>query len=131
MAEPPLLCERDTVNADGSFNRRAILAIAQLRAAAERDLDVLVAAYGPCLQLPAGISQHNVVAWRRTRAARVDRRGLRLTPFRKLLADEMRRAWSAARAVRGAKLRERAALAAQAARESAEPLPATLAPEAA
>jgi hypothetical protein len=95
-----LLTERDTVNSDGTFNRAVILRIALLRAGAERDLDVLIAAHGPTLRLPAGISQHNVVAWRRQRAAHVNRRHLRLTPFRQLLAEQLRRAWQAARAVR-------------------------------
>jgi hypothetical protein len=109
MPDTLLLSERDTVNADGSFNRAAILRIAHRRAAAERDLDVLVAAYGPTLRLPAGISQHNVTGWRRERAAAVDRRGLTLTPLRRLLADELRRAWQVARALRAGMLRERAA----------------------
>jgi hypothetical protein len=102
-----LLSERDTVNADGTFNRAAILRIALVRAAAERDLDVVIAAHGPTLRLPAGIGQHNVEAWRRDRAAGVDRSGLVLTPFRTLLAAELRRAWQAARALRTAMARER------------------------
>lgn len=97
-----LLTERDTVNADGSFNRAAILCIALRRAAAERDLDILIAAHGPTLRLPAGISQDNIAAWRSTRAAKVDRHGLRLTPFCQLLAAELRRVWRAAYAVRQA-----------------------------
>jgi hypothetical protein len=80
------------------------LRIALLRASAERDLDMLIAAHGPTLRLPAGISQHNVVAWRRHRAAHVNRRLLRLTPFRQLLAEELCRAWQAARAVRAGRL---------------------------
>jgi hypothetical protein len=105
--EPALLNERDTVNADGTFNRAAILRIARVRAAAERDLDVLIAAHGPTLRLPAGIGLHNVANWRRDRAAKIDRAGLVLTPFRKLLAAELRRAWQAARVLRAALARER------------------------
>ena len=103
MAQPALLLtERDTVNADGTFNRAAILRIAQLRAGMERDIDVSIAAYGPTLKLPAGISQDNVMAWRHARAASVTQENLMLTPYRQLLAQEMRRAWHAARAVRAA-----------------------------
>jgi len=100
--EPALFTERDTVNADGTFNRRIILKVALSRARAERDLDMLVAAHGPTLRPPTGISQDAVRAWRRVRAAQVDPNGLALTPFRTLLAEQLRRAWSAARAVRSA-----------------------------
>lgn len=97
---PPLLTERDTVDADGRFNRAVILRIALARARAERDLDVLLAAQGPSFRLPAGISQDNVAEWRRARAAAVDRTDLRLTPFHRLLAQELRRVWQAAHAAR-------------------------------
>ena len=97
-----MFTERDTVNADGTFNRRIILKVALSRARAERDLDMLVAAHGPTLRPPTGISQDAVRAWRRVRAAQVDPNGLALTPFRTLLAEQLRRAWSAARAVRSA-----------------------------
>lgn len=108
MTSAAVLTERDTVNADGTFNRAAILKIALLRARAERDLDILVAArgFGP-IRLPAGIASHNVAAWRAEQAAKLDRKGLALTPFKRLFAAELRRAWDGARAVRkGLALRE-------------------------
>ncbi|HWM49515.1 MAG TPA: hypothetical protein VNR11_21660 [Xanthobacteraceae bacterium] len=64
-----MFTERDTVNADGTFNRRIILKVALSRARAERDLDMLVAAHGPTLRPPTGISQDAVRAWRRARCA--------------------------------------------------------------
>jgi hypothetical protein len=122
MAEPPLPCERDTVDPDGSFNRCAILAIAHARAAATRDLDVVIARYGaPMIPNPASVSFRNVRAWRRDLAARTDRSGLDLPPFRQLLAEEMARTWSTAQLLRRAMLRERALMAETAARATPPP----------
>jgi len=102
-----LLSERDMVGAGGVFNHAAILRVAWMRAHSERDRDVLIAAFGPTLQLPAGVGQHNATQWRRERAATVDRRQLRLTPFATLLALELRHAWKLAHALRAANRRAR------------------------
>jgi hypothetical protein len=109
MPEPALLCERDMVRPDGTFNRAAMLRIAAARTGAERDLDVLVAAYGTAMRMPVDVSQHNARAWRRQRAAAVDCTGLRLTPYRVLLAHELLQLWRTAHALRSAQVRDRAA----------------------
>ena len=114
--------ERVTVDGNGRYNRRAILGIAHLRAAAARDLDVIVAKHrGPLVPSPPGVSFHNLRAWRAGYAANIDRTGLRLTPFRELLAEEMRLAWATAGLLRNAMLRERAALGAIRAPVTASP----------
>jgi hypothetical protein len=101
-----LITERDAVRADASIDWRIVRKIARDRALAERDIDILVAAYGGPILKPSNVGFHNVIEWRRELALRVDLTNLKLTPFRKLYRETLKNAWSAARAVQTVRVAE-------------------------
>jgi len=100
-----LLTERDTLRDDGSIDWRAVRNIAMVRALAERDIDILVAAYGGPILKPASVGFHNLREWRAELAARVDTSKLILTPFLKIYRAELRNIWTVARSLQRARVR--------------------------
>lgn len=112
-----VLSERDTLREDGSIDWRVVRTIAMVRTDAEHDLDVCVAAYGPCLRIPAGIGFHNINEWRKERArvARADNPTLSVTPILKLYRQELRNVWRVARSLQENRRELMAALRASAA----------------
>ncbi len=94
-----MLTERDTLKADGSIDWMAVRNISMVRANAERDIDILIAAYGGPILKPAGVGFHNIREWRAELAARVDTTNLKLTPYLNLYRAELRKIWSIARSL--------------------------------
>ena len=84
----------DLINADGTFNRSAIMKIAATKARAERNLDACVAAMAFA---PRSGALSSVTAWRAAAAANLP---ASTTAYARFFAVELRRVWEIAKLAR-------------------------------
>ncbi len=91
---------RDMVTVEGEFNVPEIMRHAHRKARHARHIDICCAAART--DIPRGTAPGDYHLWYAKTAATIDRHDLDLASYAKLFADELRQAWSWARAIRGA-----------------------------